>query len=61
MSVRLRSLLLAATVSAGVAAAVPAAASAAPVAPNVLRADVQIHKFTVNKTGLNRRLQARRV
>lgn len=54
MPVRPVSRLLAAALVAGLGAvALPQAASAAtPVAPSVLRADVQIHRFAVNKTGL---------
>ena len=48
--------LVAAACSAAALAALPAAASAAtpaaPAAPSVLRADVQIQKFVVNKSGL---------
>jgi hypothetical protein len=50
MAVR-RLVLLAALVTAG-ALSLPAAAGAAPVAPDLLRADVTIDKFVVNKSGL---------
>jgi hypothetical protein len=53
MRSRLTRLAAVAALSAAGAATLPAAASAAPTAANVLRADVQIQKFVVNKSGLS--------
>jgi hypothetical protein len=47
-----RRLVLLAAVAAAGALSLPAAASAAPVSPHLLRADVTINKFVVNKSGL---------
>jgi hypothetical protein len=49
---RLRHALIAVLAVTAPASALPAAASAAPVPANQLRADVQIKKFIVNKSGL---------
>jgi hypothetical protein len=49
---RARRALIVVVASAAPAAALPAVASAAPVPANQLRADVQIKKFIVNKSGL---------
>jgi hypothetical protein len=47
-----RRLVLLAALSAAGALSLPAAAGAAPVAPHLLRSDVTIDKFVVNKSGL---------